>query len=76
MTPVAGVDRWDVLEELGLDELFERTGAANSLSQLGLETYVLILLATVVLGTAGLVAALGQGLALLSGNIVATAERS
>lgn len=58
MMPVTGVDRWDVPEELGLDELFERTGAANSLSQLGLETYVLILLA------------------LLSGNIVATAERS
>jgi small-conductance mechanosensitive channel len=41
--------------------------------QLGLETYVLILLAIVVLGTVGLVAALalGQGLALLSGNIAA-----
>jgi len=41
--------------------------------QLGLETYVLILLAIVVLGTIGLVAALalGQGLALLSGNIAA-----
>jgi small-conductance mechanosensitive channel len=41
--------------------------------QLGLETYVLILLAAVVLGTLGLVAAiaLGQGLALLSGNIAA-----
>ena len=41
--------------------------------QLGLETYVLILLAIVVLATAGLVAALalGQGLALLSGNIAA-----
>jgi hypothetical protein len=25
------------LEEIGLDELFERTGAANSLSQLGYE---------------------------------------
>jgi small-conductance mechanosensitive channel len=41
--------------------------------QLGLETYVLILLAIVVLGTIGLVAALalGQGLTLLSGNIAA-----
>jgi len=41
--------------------------------QLGLETYVLILLAIVVLATVGLVAALalGQGLALLSGNIAA-----
>jgi small-conductance mechanosensitive channel len=41
--------------------------------QIGLETYVLILLAVVVLGTIGLVAALalGQGLALLSGNIAA-----
>jgi small-conductance mechanosensitive channel len=41
--------------------------------QLGLETYVLILLAIVVLSTVGLVAALalGQGLALLSGNIAA-----
>jgi small-conductance mechanosensitive channel len=41
--------------------------------QLGLETYVIILLAIVVLGTIGLVAALalGQGLALLSGNIAA-----
>ena len=41
--------------------------------QLGLETYVLILLAIVVLGTIGLVAALalGQGLALLSSNIAA-----
>jgi small-conductance mechanosensitive channel len=41
--------------------------------QLGLETYLLILLAIVVLGTIGLVAALalGQGLALLSGNIAA-----
>lgn len=41
--------------------------------QIGLETYVLILLAIVVLGTVGLVAALalGQGLALLSGNIAA-----
>jgi small-conductance mechanosensitive channel len=41
--------------------------------QLGLETYVLILLAIVVLGTIALVAALalGQGLALLSGNIAA-----
>jgi len=41
--------------------------------QLGLETYILILLAIVVLGTIGLVAALalGQGLALLSGNIAA-----
>jgi len=39
--------------------------------QLGLETYVIILLAIVVLATIGLVAALalGQGLALLSGNI-------
>jgi len=41
--------------------------------QLGLETYVIILLAIVVLATIGLVAALalGQGLALLSGNIAA-----
>jgi small-conductance mechanosensitive channel len=41
--------------------------------QLGLETYILILLAIVVLGTIGLVTALalGQGLALLSGNIAA-----
>jgi small-conductance mechanosensitive channel len=41
--------------------------------QLGLETYVLILLAIVVLATVGLVAALalGQGLALLSSNIAA-----
>jgi small-conductance mechanosensitive channel len=41
--------------------------------QLGLETYVLIQLAIVVLATVGLVAALalGQGLALLSGNIAA-----
>jgi small-conductance mechanosensitive channel len=41
--------------------------------QLGLETYVLILLTIVVLATVGLVAALalGQGLALLSGNIAA-----
>jgi small-conductance mechanosensitive channel len=42
-------------------------------SQLGLETYVLVLLAVIVLATIGLVAALalGQGLALLSGNIAA-----
>jgi small-conductance mechanosensitive channel len=42
-------------------------------SQLGLETYVLVLIAIVVLATVGLVAALalGQGLALLSGNIAA-----
>jgi small-conductance mechanosensitive channel len=41
--------------------------------QLGLETYVLILLAIVALGTIGLAAALalGQGLALLSSNIAA-----
>ncbi len=41
--------------------------------QLGLETYVLVLLAVVVLATVGLVAALslGQGLALLSGNVAA-----
>ena len=41
--------------------------------QLGLETYVIILLAIVVLATIGLVAALalGQRLALLSGNIAA-----
>jgi small-conductance mechanosensitive channel len=41
--------------------------------QLGLETYVLIQLAVVVLATVGLVAALalGQGIALLSGNIAA-----
>jgi small-conductance mechanosensitive channel len=42
-------------------------------SQLGLETYILMLIAVVVLATVGLVAAfaLGQGLALLSGNIAA-----
>ena len=42
-------------------------------SQLGLETYILVIIAVIVLGTAGLVAALalGQGLALLSGNIAA-----
>jgi small-conductance mechanosensitive channel len=42
-------------------------------SQLGLETYILVLIAVIVLGTVGLVAALslGQGLALLSGNIAA-----
>ena len=42
-------------------------------SQLGLETYVVVLLAVVVLATVGLVAALalGQGLALLSSNIAA-----
>jgi small-conductance mechanosensitive channel len=42
-------------------------------SQLGLETYVLVLIAIVLLATVGLVAALsvGQGLALLSGNIAA-----
>ena len=42
-------------------------------SQLGLETYVIVLLAIVVLATIGLVTALalGQGLALLSGNIAA-----
>jgi small-conductance mechanosensitive channel len=42
-------------------------------SQLGLETYVVVLLAIVVLSTIGLVTALalGQGLALLSGNIAA-----
>jgi small-conductance mechanosensitive channel len=42
-------------------------------SQLGLETYVVVLLAVVVLSTVGLVTALalGQGLALLSGNIAA-----
>ncbi|HEX2742733.1 MAG TPA: mechanosensitive ion channel family protein [Rubrobacter sp.] len=42
-------------------------------SQLGLETYILVLLAVVVLATIGLVTALalGQGLALLSGNIAA-----
>ncbi len=41
--------------------------------QLGLETYVLVLLAVVVLATVGLVAALSlsQGLALLSGNVAA-----
>jgi small-conductance mechanosensitive channel len=41
--------------------------------QLGLETYVLILLAIVALGTIGLAAALalGQGLALLSSNVAA-----
>ncbi len=42
-------------------------------SQLGLKTYVVVLLAVVVLSTIGLVTALalGQGLALLSGNIAA-----
>jgi len=42
-------------------------------SQLGLETYIVVLLAVVVLATLGLVTALamGQGLALLSGNIAA-----
>ena len=42
-------------------------------SQLGLETYIVVLLAIVVLSTIGLVTALalGQGLALLSGNIAA-----
>ena len=42
-------------------------------SQLGLETYVIVLLAIVLLSTIGLVMALalGQGLALLSGNIAA-----
>ena len=42
-------------------------------SQLGLETYVVVLLALVVLATVGLVTALalGQGLALLSSNIAA-----
>ena len=42
-------------------------------AQLGLETYVVVLLAVVVLATVGLVAALalGQGLVLLSGNIAA-----
>ena len=42
-------------------------------SQLGLETYILVIIAVIILGTAGLVAALalGQGLALLSGNIAA-----
>jgi small-conductance mechanosensitive channel len=42
-------------------------------SQLGLETYILVLIAVILLGTVGLVAALalGQGLALLSGNIAA-----
>jgi small-conductance mechanosensitive channel len=42
-------------------------------SQLGLETYILVLIAVIVLATIGLVAALalGQGLALLSGNIAA-----
>jgi small-conductance mechanosensitive channel len=42
-------------------------------SQLGLETYVIVLIAVVVLATVGLVTALslGQGLALLSGNIAA-----
>jgi small-conductance mechanosensitive channel len=42
-------------------------------AQLGLETYILVLLAVVVLATIGLVTALalGQGLALLSGNIAA-----
>jgi len=41
--------------------------------QLGLETYLLVVLAIVVLGTLGLVAAvsIGQGLTLLSGNIAA-----
>ncbi|MDQ3864538.1 MAG: mechanosensitive ion channel [Actinomycetota bacterium] len=42
-------------------------------AQLGLETYIVVLLAIVVLATIGLVTALalGQGLALLSGNIAA-----
>ena len=42
-------------------------------SQLGLDTYVIVLLAVVVLSTIGLVAALalGQGLALLSSNVAA-----
>jgi small-conductance mechanosensitive channel len=42
-------------------------------SQLGLETYILVLITVVVLATIGLVAALslGQGLALLSSNIAA-----
>ena len=42
-------------------------------AQLGLDTYVVVLLAMVVLATIGLVTALalGQGLALLSGNIAA-----
>jgi len=42
-------------------------------AQLGLETYIVVLLAVVVLATVGLVTALamGQGLALLSGNIAA-----
>jgi small-conductance mechanosensitive channel len=42
-------------------------------AQLGLDTYVVVLLAVVVLATVGLVTALamGQGLALLSGNIAA-----
>ena len=42
-------------------------------AQLGLETYVIVLLAVIVLATIGLVTALalGQGLALLSGNIAA-----
>src|SRR3712207_3139414 len=42
-------------------------------SQLGLETYILVLIAVILLATVGLVAALslGQGLALLSGNIAA-----
>jgi len=42
-------------------------------AQLGLETYIVVLLAVIVLATVGLVTALamGQGLALLSGNIAA-----
>jgi small-conductance mechanosensitive channel len=42
-------------------------------AQLGLETYVVVLLAVVVLATVGLVTALalGQGLALLASNIAA-----
>lgn len=42
-------------------------------SQLGLETYVIVILAVIMLSTVGLVAvlALGQGLAPLSGNIAA-----
>ena len=41
--------------------------------QLGLQTYVIVLLAVIVLATLGLVTALalGQGLVLLSGNIAA-----
>ena len=51
----------------------KRIAALVAAAQLGLETYIVVLLAVVVLATVGLVTALamGQGLALLSGNIAA-----